>query len=68
MVFLFSRVKNVHTAPLRARFTISLRQRKPSFGVKIVLSGFTNDTQKIIIMLKGRGQLFVHLILLNMHL
>ncbi len=32
---------------LRARFTISLRQRKPSFGVKKILSvsGFTKDTQ-----------------------
>ncbi len=29
----------------RASFTNSLRQRKPSFGVKIVLSGFTKDTQ-----------------------
>ncbi len=30
---------------LNARFTNSLRQCKPSFGVKIVLSGFTKDTQ-----------------------
>ncbi len=30
---------------LRARFTISLRQRKPSFEVKKILSGFTKDTQ-----------------------
>ncbi len=30
----------------RARFTISLRQRKPSFGAKKRLSGFTKDTQR----------------------
>ncbi len=30
---------------LRASFTNSLRQRKPSFGIKIVLSGFTKDAQ-----------------------
>ncbi len=29
----------------RASFTNSLRQRKPSFGVEIVLSGFTKDVQ-----------------------
>ncbi len=34
------RVKTV-----RASFTNSLHQRKPSFAVKIVLSGFTKDTQ-----------------------
>ncbi len=30
---------------LRARFTNSLRQFKPSFGIKIVMSGFTQDAQ-----------------------
>lgn len=30
---------------LRARFTKSLRQRKPSLGFKIVLSVFAKDTQ-----------------------
>ncbi len=30
---------------LWARFTNSLHQHKPSFGIKIVLSGFTKDTQ-----------------------
>ncbi len=29
----------------RARFTNSVRQHKPSFGIKIVLSGFTKDAQ-----------------------
>ncbi len=29
----------------RARFTISMRQCKPSFGVTKLLSGFTKDTQ-----------------------
>ncbi len=32
---------------LRASFTNSLRQRKPSFGIKIVLSGFTNAQWRI---------------------
>ncbi len=30
---------------LRAKWTISLRQHNPSFGVKLLLSGFTKDTQ-----------------------
>ncbi len=31
---------------LRAEFTNSLHQRKQSFGIKIVLSGFTKDMQR----------------------
>ncbi len=47
---------------LRARFINSLRQRKPSFGVR-----FTKDTQWRISTEKAWTQLFVHLTLLNMH-
>ncbi len=50
---------------LRARFTNSLRQCKPSFGVKIVMAGFTRSEE---LALKRHGQLFLHLTLLNMHL
>ncbi len=41
-----------------ARFTNSLRQRKPSFGIKIVLSGFTKDAQWSISAEKACTQLF----------
>ncbi len=51
---------------LKASFTNSLRQRKPSFGVKILLSGFTK-TRSDELALKRCGQLFLHLTLLNMH-
>ncbi len=44
-----------HINPFRATFTNSLHQRKPSFGVKIVLSGFTKDTL-VELALKRRGQ------------
>ncbi len=50
-----------------ASFTNSLRQRKPSFGIKIVLSGFTKDAQWRISTEKAWTQLFLHLTLLNMH-
>ncbi len=46
------------TLKLRARFTISLRQHKPSFGVKKVLSGFTKDTQWEIIAEKAWTVIF----------
>ncbi len=36
-------------------FTNSLRQRKASFGIKIVLSGFTKDAQSDKLALKRRG-------------
>ncbi len=49
---------------LWASFTNSLPQHKPSFGIKIVLLGFTKDE----FALKRRGQLFLRLTLLNMHL
>ncbi len=49
-----------------ASFTNSLRQRKPSFAVKIVLSDFTKDRQWRS-SAERRGQLFLHLTLLNMH-
>ncbi len=48
-------------------FTKSLRQRKPSFGVKIVLSGFTKDAQWRISAGKAWTQLLLRLTLLNMH-
>ncbi len=51
-----------------ASFTNSLRQRKPSFVIKIVLSGFTKDAQWRISAEKGWTQLFLHLTLLNMDL
>ncbi len=51
-----------------ARFTNSLRQWKPSFGIKIVLSGFTKDAQWRISTEKVWTQLFLRLTLLNMHL
>ncbi len=53
---------------LRASFTSSLRQRRPSFAVKIVLSGFTKDAQWRISAEKAWTQLFLCLTLLNMHL
>ncbi len=43
---------------LRPDFTNSLRQPKPSFGVKIVLSGFTKDVQWRISAEKAWTQLF----------
>ncbi len=52
----------------RARFTNSLWQRKLSFGVKIVLSGFTKDAQWRISTEKAWTQIFLPLTLLNMHL
>ncbi len=51
-----------------ARFTNSLRQCKPFFGIKIVLSGFTKDAQWRISAEKLWTRLFLHLTLLNMHL
>ncbi len=45
-----------------------LRQRKLSFGVKIVQSGFTKDAQWLISAEKVWTQLFLHLTLLNMYL
>ncbi len=51
-----------------ARFTNSLGQCTPSFAVKIVLSGFTKDTQWRISAEKVWTQLFLSLTLLNMHL
>ncbi len=44
---------------LRASFTNSLHQSKQSFGVKIVLSGFTKDTQWRIIAEKAWTVIFV---------
>ncbi len=35
----------IHFWRLRASFTNSLHKRKPSFGIKIILSGFTKDAQ-----------------------
>ncbi len=61
---LSSRVVNWY---LRARFTNSLHQHKPSFGMKIVLSGFTKDAQWKISTEKAWTQLFLCLTLLNMH-
>ncbi len=52
---------------LRARFTNSLHQRKPSFGIKIVLSGFTKDAQWRISAEKA-WTVFLRSTLLNMHL
>ncbi len=46
---------------LWARFTNSLRQRKPSFGIKTVLSGFTKDAQwRIQPRLIGNTCLYIH--------
>ncbi len=59
-------VSSINT--LRASFTNSLHQRKPSFGVKTVLSGFTKDAQWQISAEKAWTQLFLRLTLLNMHL
>ncbi len=42
---IFFHGKNLDWVIRRARFTTSLCQHKPSFGVKIVLSGFTKDKQ-----------------------
>ncbi len=53
---------------LRARFANSLRQRKLSFDVKIVLSGFIKDAQWRISAEKAWTQLFLCQTLLNMHL
>ncbi len=50
---------------VRDSFTNS--QRKPSFGVKIVLSGF-KDAQWRISAEKAWKELFLHLTLLNMYL
>ncbi len=50
----------------RARFTISLRQRKPSFGIKKLLF-FTKDTQWEISTEKAWTAI-LRLTLLNMHL
>ncbi len=47
----------------RTRFTNSLCQRKLSFGIKIVLSGFTKDAQRRINAEKSWTQLFLHLTL-----
>ncbi len=38
-------IKSRNYEIIRASFTNSLHQRKPSSGVKLVLSGFTKDTQ-----------------------
>ncbi len=40
-----STLKSIPQFTIWARFTNSLHQHKPSFGVKIVLSGFTKDAQ-----------------------
>ncbi len=53
---------------LWASFTNSFRQWKPSFGVKIILSGFTEEGQWRISAEKAWTQLFLCLTLLNMHL
>ncbi len=36
---------DTNAQPFRARFINSLRQRKPFFGIKVVLSGFTKNAQ-----------------------
>ncbi len=44
---------------LWASFTNSLSQRKPSFGVEIVLSGFTKDARSEELVLKRHGHSYV---------
>ncbi len=53
---------------LWASFTNSVCQRKPSFGIKIVLSGFNKDAQWRFSAEMAWTQLFLHLTLLNMRL
>ncbi len=62
----------IHFWRLRASFTNSLHKRKLSFGIKIVLSGFTKDAQSLIKKKKLRWKgvdtvTFLRLILLNMY-
>ncbi len=51
-----------------AKFANSLRQRKQSFDIKIIASGFTKDAQWKISTEKVWTQLFLYMNLLNIHL